>query len=131
MVVTDTATVLIVEDFDDARFMLRTFLESNGYRVAEAINGQEAVEFVRRKCPDLILMDLNMPLMDGLAATEQIRACRKMCRKVPILAITAHDTYGMKDAALEAGCDGYILKPIDFEKLEAIIRRILLTAHND
>ena len=118
-------TVMVVEDSDDIRLMLRRSLELSGYRVIEAINGQQAVELVRQTCPDLILMDLNMPLMDGLAATEQIRQCREVCENVPILAITAYDTYGMKDAALEAGCSGYITKPIDFDRLERIISGIL------
>ena len=118
-------TVMVVEDSDDIRIMLRRSLELSGYRVIEAVNGQQAVEMVRQNCPDLILMDLNMPLMDGLAATEQIRQCREVCENVPILAMTAYDTYGMKEAALEAGCDGYLTKPLDFDRLEKIISRIL------
>jgi two-component system cell cycle response regulator DivK len=90
-----------------------------------ATNGREAVDVALSSRPDLILMDLNMPRMDGLAATEQIREHEEL-RKVPILAVTAYDTYGMKDAALEAGCNGYIKKPIDFKRLDNILRRILL-----
>ena len=120
-------TIMVAEDFDDTRAMLRRALEMNGYRVVEASNGQEAVELVWQQCPDLILMDLNMPEMDGLAATEQIRQCKEICKEVTILAITAHDTYGMKEAALEAGCDGYLSKPLDFEHLQKIIDRILLS----
>jgi len=85
------------------------------------------VELVKQDCPDLILMDLNMPEMDGLEATERIRECRELCGGVVILAITAHDTYGMKEAALEAGCDGYLTKPIDFDRLETILGRLLPT----
>ena len=118
-------TILVAEDYDDSRKMIRKALEMYGYEVVEARDGQEAVELTRRQCPDLILMDLNMPQMDGLAATEQIRECRERCENVTILAITAHDTYGMKEAAMEAGCDGYLTKPIDFERLETIIARIL------
>jgi two-component system cell cycle response regulator DivK len=102
-------------------------LENSGYEVVEATNGQEAVDLVWKECPDLILMDLNMPLLDGLAATEQIRLCKEVCQNVTILAITAHDTYGMKEAALKAGCDGYLTKPIDFEHLQKIIDRILVS----
>jgi len=105
--------------------MIKRMLQTNGYRVVEAANGQEAVELTREDCPDLILMDLNMPLMDGLEATEQIRQCRDLCSDVVILAVTAHDTYGMKEAALEAGCDGYLNKPIDFKNLEKILDRLL------
>lgn len=118
---------MVAEDYADTRTMMRKLLEMNGYEVVEAANGQEAVELVRQDCPDLILMDLNMPLMDGLAATEQIRECRDLCQNVTILAITAHDTYGMKEAALEAGCNGYLTKPIDFDHLQKVINRILVS----
>ena len=116
---------MVAEDFDDTRTILRKALETNGYLVMEASNGQEAVDLVWKQCPDLILMDLNMPLLDGLAATEQIRQCKELCRDVTILAITAYDTYGMKEAAIEAGCDGYLTKPIDLDNLQKIIDRIL------
>jgi two-component system cell cycle response regulator DivK len=121
-------TIVVAEDFDDTRIMVKQALEMRGYHVLEATNGQEAVEIVQKKCPDLILMDLNMPKLDGLGATEQIRECRTVCEDVPILAITAYDTIGMKDAALKAGCSGYITKPLDFERLEGIISRILASS---
>lgn len=120
-------TIMVAEDFDDTRKLLRKMLEVNGYLVMEAANGQEAVDLVWKQCPDLILMDLNMPLLDGLAATEQIRQCKELCKDVTILAITAYDTHGMKEAALEAGCDGYLTKPIDFAHLQEIIDRILIS----
>ncbi len=119
------ATILVVEDSKDTRNVLSFSLTRNGYKVVTAVNGEEAVEVALRVRPDLILMDLNLPLMDGLAATEQIREHEEL-RKVPILAVTAYDTYGMKEAALEAGCNGYIKKPIDFKRLDNILRRILL-----
>jgi two-component system cell cycle response regulator DivK len=119
-------TIMVAEDFDDTRMMVRKMLEMYGYEVVEAANGQEAVELVWQQCPDLILMDLNMPPLDGLAATEQIRRCKKLCKNVTILAITAHDTLGMKEAALEAGCDGYLTKPLDLDHLQKIIGRILV-----
>ena len=115
------ATVLVVEDTEDTRSIIRLTLEGCGYRVLEAKNGREAVEAVRRRCPDLILMDLNMPEMDGLEATEQIRQCRESCADVPIVAITAYDIYGMKEAALESGCDDYLSKPLNFDKLEKVV----------
>jgi CheY-like chemotaxis protein len=121
-------TIVVAEDFDDTRIMIRQALEMSGYHVLEAANGQEAVEIVQQKCPDLILMDLNMPKLDGLNATEQIRKCRTACKDVPILAITAYDTIGMKDAALKAGCSGYLTKPLDFDRLEIIINRILVSS---
>lgn len=119
------ATILVVEDSKDTRNVLSFSLTRNGYKVVTADNGEEAVEVALRERPDLILMDLNMPLMDGLAATEQIREHEEL-RKVPILAVTAYDTYGMKEASLGAGCNGYIKKPIDFKRLDNILRRILL-----
>jgi two-component system cell cycle response regulator DivK len=120
-----TATILVVEDSKDTRNVLSFSLTRNGYKVVTAANGKEAVEVALSVRPDLILMDLNMPQMDGLEATEHIREHDEL-RKVPILAVTAYDTYGMKEAALEAGCNGYIKKPIDFKRLDNILRRILL-----
>lgn len=117
-------TVLLVEDSDDSRKVIKLSLELYGYRVMEAHDGQEAVEAARERCPDVILMDLNMPHMDGLAATQFIRECREPCQDVPIVAITAFDVYGMRDAALEAGCNDYITKPIDFELLDETVRRL-------
>jgi two-component system, cell cycle response regulator DivK len=118
-------TVLVVDDFEDSRFVLRQLLEASEYRVIEAADGREAVETAQRHCPDLVLMDLNMPLVDGLTATKLIRECRGACRDVPIVAVTAFDTYGMKEAALEAGCDDYLAKPLDFDHLEKVLRRCL------
>ena len=118
-------TVMVVEDSADTRNVLRVSLQEWGYGVVTAENGQQAVELARRACPNLILMDLNLPLMDGLEATQQIRECREICKDVPILALTAYDTYGMKDAALEAGCNGYITKPVDFDRLNSIVSRVL------
>lgn len=114
-------TVLLVEDTDDTRSVIRATLERQGYRVVEARDGAEAVASVRQGCPDLILMDLNMPEMDGLAAAEHVRRCRERCAVVPIIAITAYDTYGMKEAALKAGCDEYLTKPLDFDRLEKLV----------
>lgn len=119
-------TVLVVDDFEDSRLVLRRMLEASDYSVIEAADGREAVETARRQCPDLVLMDLNMPLVDGLAATKQIRECEDACRDVPIVAFTAFDTFGMKEAALEAGCDDYLAKPFDFDRLEKVLRRCLM-----
>jgi CheY-like chemotaxis protein len=83
-------TILVVDDSEETRIMLRHGLGARGYRVVEAADGREAVEVARRECPDLILMDLNMQVMDGLEATRRTRACRELCRSAPtILAITA------------------------------------------
>lgn len=117
-------TILVAEDSKDTRDVLSFSLTKNGHKVVTAVNGQEAVHVALREHPDLILMDLNMPLMDGLAATEEIRGHEELS-DVPILAVTAYDTYGMKEATERAGCNGYIKKPIDFNRLDTILWRIL------
>ena len=117
-------TVLVVEDFEDNRFMMRKLLEMSGYSVVEAENGQQAVEVAKRVQPDLILMDLSLPLLDGLAATRRIRQQAPL-RKVPIIAVSAHDTADFHADALAAGCNEYVTKPIDFEDLEALLNRLL------
>ena len=120
-------TIMVVEDADDTRNILMEFLVLKGCRVIEADNGKEAVALIKRKCPDVILMDLRMPLMDGLTATAQIRRYRNTCSKVPIIAITAHDGTGVKESALKAGCNEYLTKPIDFQLLEKTLQDILET----
>jgi CheY-like chemotaxis protein len=123
---TTCPTVLVVDDIEDSRFILRRMLETHNYGVVEAANGIEALEVARRGCPDLILMDLNMPVMDGLMAAKLIRECKGSCEHVPIVALTAYDTYGMREAALEAGCDEYLAKPIDFAEFDKVLRRVLV-----
>jgi CheY-like chemotaxis protein len=111
-------TVLVAEDSADTRAVLRHSLASCGYHVVEAADGCEAVEAARNECPDLIVMD-------GLAATERIRGLKDRCGHVPMVAATAFDTYGMRDAAIEAGCDAYLLKPLDVDELESVITGLL------
>ena len=117
-------TVMVVEDFEDNRFMMRRLLEMSGYRVLEAINGEEAVELAHRERPQLILMDLSLPQLDGLAATRRIRQHADL-RDVPIVAVSAHDTADFHADALAAGCNDYVTKPIDFDQLEALLKRLL------
>ena len=117
-------TVLVVEDFEDNRFMMRRLLEISGYRVVEAINGQEAVMLAQTAHPNLILMDLSLPQIDGLAATRRIRQLDDM-RHVPIVAISAHDTADFRNDALAAGCNEYLTKPVDFDRLETLLRELL------
>jgi two-component system cell cycle response regulator DivK len=117
-------TVMVVEDFEDNRFMMRRLLEMSGYRVLEAINGEEAVELAHRERPQLILMDLSLPQLDGLAATRRIRQHAEL-RDVPIVAVSAHDTADFHADALAAGCNDYVTKPIDFDQLEALLQRLL------
>src|SRR5215211_3907785 len=117
-------TVLVVEDFEDNRFMMRRLLEMSGYRVVEAVNGQEAVERAVAERPDLILMDLSLPYLDGLAATRRIRQ-QDGLGKVPIVAVSAHDTADFHADALAAGCNEYVTKPIDFDQLESLLKKLL------
>ena len=117
-------TVMVVEDFEDNRFMMRRLLEMSGYRVLEAVNGEEAVELAHKERPQLILMDLSLPQLDGLAATRRIRQYPDM-RDVPIVAVSAHDTADFHADALAAGCNDYVTKPIDFDQLEALLSRLL------
>jgi CheY-like chemotaxis protein len=104
--------------------MMRRLLEMDGYRVIEAINGEEAVRLAKAECPQLILMDLSLPVIDGLAATRLIRKLPD-CRHTPIIAVSAHDTSDFQSEALLAGCNSYITKPIKFSELEAMIRQLL------
>lgn len=120
----DAVTVLLVEDTEDNRQMMRRLLELSGYRVVEAINGREAVEIASRVEPNIILMDLSLPLIDGLAATRRIRMLPGLS-KVPIVAVSAHDTADFHKDALAAGCDAYITKPIDYPELEQIVSGLL------
>ena len=120
----DVVTILLVEDTEDNRQMMRRLLEMSGYRVVEATNGKEAIEAASLEHPQAILMDLSLPLIDGLAATRRIRSLPGL-RKVPILAVSAHDTADFHSEALAAGCDAYITKPIDYPELEDIVKRLL------
>jgi len=99
-------------------------LERHGCAVVEAGDGVEAVDVAERERPDLILMDGGLPLLDGLAATERIRAHGEL-DAVPIIAVTAFDTYGIREAALEAGCQDYLLKPLGPGALERALRAAL------
>ena len=119
-----STTVLVVEDFDETRFVLKLSLELRGYRVLEALNGHEAVEIARREPLDLILMDLSLPVLDGFAATRRIRE-EARSRDVPIVAVTAHATAEYRVKALAAGCNEYVTKPIDFDKLGHLLNRLL------
>ncbi|HVF57482.1 MAG TPA: response regulator [Pyrinomonadaceae bacterium] len=117
-------TVLVVEDFEDNRFMMRRLLEMSGYRVVEAVNGQQAVETARQVHPDIILMDLSLPVLDGLAATRRIRE-QDGLGKVPIVAVSAHDTADFHAEALAAGCNEYVTKPIDFDQLVKLLDKLV------
>lgn len=114
--------VLIAEDSHDTRVMLKRAFELKGYSVIEAADGNEALEAVRKSRPNLILVDLNMPVVDGLETVKKIRKLEAPGEQVPIVAITAFDVYGMKEAALEIGCNTYLSKPLDMEELDRTLK---------
>ena len=120
----DKQLCLLVEDFEDSRFMMRRLLELAGYGVVEASDGEQAVELAVQEHPALILMDLSLPKLDGLAATRRIRR-HKGVGKTPIVAVSAHDSSESRTEALEAGCDEYVTKPIDFDQLSELLERFL------
>ena len=118
-------TVLIVEDSDDARYFMRLSLEQLGFRVIEADNGAKGVEMAQLDSPDIILMDLSLPILDGLAATQKIRAINGL-DSVPIIAVTAHQEIDFRSEAKAAGFDAYVTKPIDIDFLGELIKGLLV-----
>jgi two-component system, cell cycle response regulator DivK len=117
-------TILYVEDNSDNRMLIRRVLNSEGYIVHEAPNAQEALNALKTLRPDLILMDINMPDMDGYTLTAHIRALPNL-GLIPIVALTANVMRGDRERSLEAGCDGYIQKPVDIDTLTQQIERFL------
>ena len=115
---------LVVEDFEDSRFMMRRLLEMAGYSVVEATDGEQAVELAVKKHPSVILMDLSLPKLDGLSATREIRKHREFS-KIPIVAVSAHDGPESRKEALAAGCNEYMTKPIDWDRLNELVDRYL------
>lgn len=117
-------TIMVVEDYDDTRLMLRKALEVKGYRVIEAVDGWQAVQLATQERPDLILMDLNLPVLDGITATDILRGNEEL-NDVPVVAITAHNTADSRAEAGEAGCAEYLAKPIDLDQLQSLVARLL------
>ena len=117
-------TILVVDDFDDTRLLLRTFLERKGFRVVEAENGLEAVCKAHNEDPDLIIMDMQMPYLDGLAATRKIRET-KVSGTLPIVAVSAYGADQFRAQAIAAGCDEYVSTPFEPTELEQIIRSLV------
>jgi CheY-like chemotaxis protein len=116
--------VLIVEDYDDARHFMKFLLEANGYQVIEAADGIEAVDKFKQQHPDIVLMDISLPTVDGLTATKAIRELEDDSSRLPIIAVTAFGKFYYKQA-LEAGCNDLINKPVDFETIESILKDYL------
>lgn len=117
-------TILLVEDYPETRTMLRQWLERKGYRLVEAADGQEALDLAPLAHPDLILMDLRLPEMNGIAATRRIREHPDL-KDVPVIALSALDPAMFRDAALTVGCVEYLTKPIDLDELEELLVRLL------
>jgi CheY-like chemotaxis protein len=118
------ATVLLVEDTEDNRQMMKSLLEMSGFRVVEARNGKEAVDVASQEMPQIILMDLSLPYVDGIAATRQIRRLPGL-KKVPIVVVSAHDTSDFHSMALDAGCNAYVTKPVHYPELEDLVNSLL------
>ena len=116
--------VLVVEDYQDAREMYAAYLQFSGFDVAEAANGVEAVEKTTELLPDIVLMDLALPRMDGWEATRRLKADART-RHIPVVALTGHALAGHADGAREAGCDAFVTKPCLPDALVAEIRRLL------
>jgi two-component system cell cycle response regulator DivK len=117
-------TILVVEDYEDTSLTMRLALEVRGYRILEAPDGASAVELAERERPDIILMDLSLPVMDGIAATERIRSNPEMGDTV-VVAVTAHSDPDHRARALAAGCNAFVTKPIDFEWLNDLLTNLL------
>ena len=118
-------TVLVVEDDDDSRLFMRMELEQLGYIVSEAENGEKAVELATSEHPDVILMDLTLPVLDGIAATERIRATDGL-NTIPVIAVTAHKETDFREDAKAAGFDAYVTKPIEIPWLDELIKGLLV-----
>lgn len=124
----DKVTVMVVDDNDSMRELIGMQLRVHGYGVVEASDGSEAVELARRECPALILMDINMPVMDGLEAARLIRTIKELCR-MPIVAISAYgEGVDNRREALAAGCNEYVSKTKGINELPAIVERHLRAA---
>ena len=116
--------IMVVEDYDDTRLLLKQGLEMLGYSVLEASNGQEAIDIADRERPDLILMDLDLPILDGIAATQHIRQQQHL-ESVPIVAVTAYPLSYSRVKAFAKGCNEYMPKPIDMSELARVVDRYL------
>jgi CheY-like chemotaxis protein len=124
MTIETSPLVLVVDDYQDAREMYAEYLSFSGFRVAEASNGLEAVEKALQLQPDVILMDLSLPGMDGWAATRRLKTDERT-RTIPVVALTGHALAGYSEGARQAGCDAFVTKPCLPDELVVEVRRIL------
>lgn len=118
------ATILYIEDNPENRLLVRRILTVEGYEILEAGNATQAFDIIHSRSPDLILMDINLPEMDGYTLTARLKAIPKLDH-IPIVALTANVMRGDRERTLEAGCDGYIQKPVDVDALPLQISRFL------
>jgi two-component system, cell cycle response regulator DivK len=116
--------ILLVEDNEMNRDMLSRRLERRGYEIVIAVDGQQGVDLAKSVSPDLILMDMSLPVIDGWEATRQLKALAEF-KRIPIIALTAHAMSGDREKALEAGCDDYDTKPIELPRLLGKIDTLL------
>jgi len=117
-------TILVAEDSADSREMMQVLLETKGYQVVAAHDGVRALEEAIRTRPDLLLLDLELPKLDGLSVTRNLRL-RPNFKDVPIIIVSGHDPSRFRQEALEAGCNDYLLKPINFDRLHELLDRVI------
>ncbi|MFQ5593213.1 MAG: response regulator [Anaerolineae bacterium] len=116
--------ILLVEDNEMNRDMLSRRLKRKGYQVVTAVDGEEGVAMAQSEAPDLILMDLSLPVLDGWGATRWLKAAPET-RSIPVIALTAHAMAGDREKAMEAGCDDYDTKPVELPRLLAKMQKLL------
>jgi len=117
-------TILIAEDSLDSREMMQLILETKGYRVLAAADGEGALEMASRNRPDAILLDLQLPRLDGLTVARNLRL-KPIFAKLPIIIVSGHDPHRYREEAINAGCDEYLLKPINFDELQVVLDRMV------
>ena len=117
-------TVLIVEDNEDNRIVYSTILRHHGFRVSEALDGEEGIAKARRELPDIILMDISIPLIDGWEVTQTLKR-EAATSHIPVIALTAHAMPGDRERAMEVGCDGYLAKPREPRAVLAEVNRLI------
>jgi two-component system cell cycle response regulator DivK len=118
-------TILVVEDYDDTRLLLEEWLKVRNFRVIQARDGWEAIDLAVREQPSLILMDINIPVIDGIEVTCMLKEIQTI-KDVPIVALTGNDSAETREDAADVGVDAFLTKPLDFIRLESVINQLLL-----